>query len=260
MNWNLPPRFAEQWQAFRANRRLQLGALVILAILAAEGSLRWLEHMEAQETRLSELRDQKHRLQGQSRDKVALEAELDEIGQVAATAKARLWVVPSEAVGQARQKDWLQSMFQQIEVVPRSIVLATPRAYDEKTPSGASASPAFVAAAAPQSAQKPTGIREFRATLVFPFTPNGLEKTLAALEGGEPFVKIESLFASRRERRVELNLAMLMEINPDAPRLPESRSGDADDATRQAAAGAVDMDAAVKTVIDRENAVAGGKP
>jgi hypothetical protein len=255
MKLAIPPQLLEPWRALRGNRRLQLGVLVILAILITEGGLRWLDRMEQQEKQLAELRSQKLRLQGQSQDKTALEAQLREIEQIRATAKARMWVVPSEAVGQARQKDWLQSIFKEIGVTPQNITLATPQAYNG-TP--------LASADREQKAQGTlANIREFRATLIFPFSPAGLEKALAALEGGEPFVRVESLFANRGARRIELSLSMLMEI--DATHTPQGAISPSNITTMARPLPSDDpkvaeIEAAVKTVMARENEWGGVRP
>ncbi len=208
----IPPQLITHWQDFRRNRRLQFGILAILSIVAAEGSMRWLDHLGQREVLLDELRNKKLALQGQSRDEVGLSRLLQQYKSARQTAETRMWVVPSEAVGQAQQKDWLQAVFKECEVVPRSITLASPRSYAKAEVTGG-VSPASV----PQEKKEPEtkGVREFRATVLFPFTPVGLEKVLSALEGGEPFVQIETLNANRRERRTELTLRMLMDVDKE---------------------------------------------
>jgi hypothetical protein len=180
------------------NRRLQWGLLAVLVILGVEGGLRWMDNLETQERKLAQLRGQKIQLREQVRDKTALEALLDKAERLKEAARTRLWVVPSEAVGQARQKDWVQNLAQREGIRLQTLVLAAPRA----NPGGA-----------PPAAD----IREFRATLTFPFSPAQLEKALAAIETGPAFARIEGLKVNRRMRRVEIEFAMSIQIDPAAP-------------------------------------------
>ncbi|MDR1647324.1 MAG: hypothetical protein LBR88_04720 [Zoogloeaceae bacterium] len=179
----------------------------MVVILGVEGNLRWIDHLDAQEKMLAQLRNQKSQLRAQVRDKAVLEVFLKKIGEIQSAAKTRLWVVPSEAVGQARQKDWIQALFQREGIRLQSLVLATPRA------------DAAASAVSTPSAEAGTAadIREFRATLTFPFSPNNLEKVLGAIEGSSTFARIESLRVNRRQRRIELEFAVSMEIDPGAP-------------------------------------------
>jgi hypothetical protein len=190
------------WRDLSGNRRLQWGLLAVLVILGAEGGLRWMDTLGMQERKLAQLRDQKIRLREQVRDHTMLEALLDEAERLQAAAKARLWVVPSEAVGQARQKDWVQTLFQTEGVRLQTLVLATPRAN------------------LADAAARPADIREFRATLTFPFSPDNLEKVLAAIEAGPAFARVEGLRVNRRQRRIEIEFAMAMEIDPAGAPVP----------------------------------------
>jgi len=223
------------WRDIKGNRRLQWGLAIVLAILAVEGVLRWTDALTEQEKELRELRDQKRHLQGQIQDKTLLQEILQKVEGAQTAAKARVWVVSSEAVGQARQKDWVQTLFREKNIPLQSLVLATPRGREKPvTESGI-------------TADKVADIREFRATVSFPFSPENLERIVAALEGGELFTRIESLSASRRQRRVELEFAMLMEIDPRAAARAES-SPVQDTADPKA----VEIEAAVKTVMEQE--------
>lgn len=232
----LSPRLVTQWHDFRRNRRLQIGILAILAIMMAEGSLRWLDHLAHQEVLLDELRNKKLTLQGQSRDEPGLTRLLQEYKAARQTAEARMWVVPSEAVGQALQKDWLQAAFKECAVIPQSITLASPKSFAKPDTTGA---PKPTRAQQEMKETEIRGIREFRATVLFPFTPVGLEKVLAALEGGEPFVQIETLNANRRERRIEITLRMLMEVDKErSSQRAKAKAAQNDDNTSKEAAAA----------------------
>jgi len=238
--FSLPLQFAQQWQEFRRNRRLQVGILVILGVLVSEGTMRWFEFQGHQETRLTELRSQRMMLQGQSRDETVLKEKLAELETARDVVEKRMWVVPSEAVGQARQKDWLLNLFKQSSVAPINITLGSPRPFNGKSEGGA---------AAAGSQEDPQGFMEFRASISFPFSPAALENILNALEGGEPFVQIEVLRASRRERKVDIEMNMLMEVNrTKAPLWAKARAEEA-----RVAAQSVDMEAVVKDVMTTEN-------
>jgi len=209
---------SQLWQEIRGNRRLQWGLLLILLIAAAEFGMRWFEHIQHSENELRRLQDQRVQLQSNSQDEQALRNQLKELTALQKTAESRMWVVPTEAIGQALQKDWLQTLFKNAGVVPQSITLASPRQ------SSSQLLPAAGASVAQQSElhEAPT-LREFRSTLVFSFSPDNLEKILAALEGADLLVQVEALNASRKDRRVELTINMQMEV--DKVRAEEAKSG-----------------------------------
>lgn len=191
---------------FKSNRRLQIGLALIALVIVVEGGLRWSDHLSSQAQLLGELQMRRVALQSRSRDAGALEERLERLRNAETAAQARLWQVPSEAVGQAKQKDWLLETFKTLGVTPQSIVLATPKA-----------GPAERDSAPRNEVDSVAGVRRFRATLMFQFSPAALESVLVALESGEPFVDIESLVVNRRQRRVELTIATLMDVVPLGP-------------------------------------------
>lgn len=203
--------YSRMREEFRANRRLQLGLALVFGVLLVEGGLRWSDHLARSASTLADLEARRAVLQTQTRDEGALRAQLERLQLISAEEGARLWRVPSEAVGQARQKDWLLGVFKAVSVAPQSIVLAAPRPIQSDRNDkgrGADAKPRSEVSGA-------IGVRQFRATVLFSFTPAALESILSALEGRSAFLEIESLTVKRRERRVELSLAMLMEVGAD---------------------------------------------
>lgn len=218
---SLTPRMkaTQLWQEILDNRRLQRGLILILLIATAEIGMRWFEHIEYSENELRKLQEQRVQLQSRSQDENALRKQLQELTLLQKTAESRMWVVPTEAIGQALQKDWLQTLFKDAGVVPQSITLASPRQSSSQATQGSGA----LVSQPPNHQGAPT-LHEFRSTLVFSFSPNNLQKILAALEGADLLVQVEALNASRRNRRVEVTINMQMEVDKLRARAEQTKS------------------------------------
>jgi hypothetical protein len=234
----------------RGNRRLQLGLAAIFFMLVIEGGMRWTEYLAQQEKTLAALRDEKQRLQAQAQDKAVLGEILQTLDDLQEKARKRIWRVHSEAVGQARQKDWLLAFCQDNNIHLHNLTLATPRAYDSKLDARQPDAPGI-------PARKKADLREFRATLSFSFSPKALEHMLAAIEGSDFFARVEGLSANRQQRRVEVEFVMLMEIDPSlAADHPETAMPDAASPDAKMA----EIEAAVATVRAREQTAARSQP
>ncbi|MBV6477087.1 MAG: hypothetical protein KJZ92_04485 [Rhodocyclaceae bacterium] len=194
------------WRELRGSRRLQLALLAFVVIAAAEGGLRWSDRLAARERQLQDLRGELRSLRAQSRDEAELRQALAGLAEARRELDARLWRVPSEAIGQARLKDWLGGIAKQAGVANPTLTLSP-------------AKPLLAADKAP--AAELGAVHELRAVLGYAFTPDALERTLAAIEGGEALAAVEALNASRRDRRIEMTVRVLARVEPRAA--PEAR-------------------------------------
>lgn len=186
-------------QEFRANPRLRYLAALVLLVLLVEGGLRWADSLTQQQAALTQLQSDLAKLRSHSRDEKSLRASLATVAGQSQAIEQRIWSVPSEAVGQARLKDWLVGVAQRSVADQYNITLGG---------GGDTARPA--ATAKPANA----ALRELRATMSFRFTPSALEAVLAEIEGGQPFAAIDTLSVKRQERKVELTVRVLVRVAP----------------------------------------------
>ncbi|MGE3347336.1 MAG: hypothetical protein AB7I35_07870 [Ramlibacter sp.] len=198
-------------QEFRRNRRLQWGLAVIAMVLLADGGTRWKERIEAAQQRLAQLQIELATLKRQAKNEGAMSKALLDARRASELADARLWVATSEAVGQARVKDWLTELLKKSGVSNFSVNLTA-------------AKPMAVAPEVPPDSARPLptkdetgGLFEFGAASTFPFTPESLEKVLASIEAGEPLARVESLSVRRNDRRVEMGIRVLIRLKGDTP-------------------------------------------
>ena len=196
------------WADVQANPRLRWGLVLIAAVVLVEGGLRWSDAIAKQQQALGKLQADVAALRTGLKNDTALTDALEASRQTAALVDARLWTVSSEAVGQAKMKDWLT------EVVKRSVAdqyvinLSVSRELGKREVAGAAVAP-------PGQADAPVaGVREFRANVSFRLTPKALEGVLLEVEGGEPYAAVESLLVKGQERRVEMTVRVLMRVQP----------------------------------------------
>lgn len=181
----------------RVNLRLQVGFAVIVLVLLVEGGLRWYAWIEQQQIARSRLQAEVLSLKAKVQDEAGLRETLAELQQTSESVSRRLWHVSSEAVGQARLKDWLTDILKRSIADQYAITLAPSREIGK-----------------PGAAAMTMVAREFRASVSFRLTPRALEGVLLEIEGGEPFSAIETLVVKKQERRVELTVRVLMRIQP----------------------------------------------
>ncbi len=193
---------AKAWQEFRGNRRLQWGLLAVLAILIGEGGLRWADSLSRQGEEARKLNADLVLLRSQTRSEPVLRQTLADLQATRKSVDEKLWSVPSEAVGQARLKEWLEDTLKKTGATGASLSLSSVRAAGNKE------EPASAAAEKGQQ----ESLREFRAIVRMHFAPGSLEKLLAEIEAGEAFAGVESLTVNRRERRVEVMIFVLMRV------------------------------------------------
>ena len=228
-----PPRqlLDDSFQDFRNNRKLQYGLLAILLIVSVELGMRWTDSLEAKEKQLQQLRSEVRTLRNQSRDEESLRQLLSTLETSQQTVDQRLWVVSSEAVGQAQLKDWLTKLVQQAGVKNFKLTLSSPRTLGQNDKSE---SPTGATTGSRNTAGKNflKDMRELRASLSMSFAPDTLEKVLLEIEGGEPLAVVESLNIKRQDRRAELGVKVLMRVGvveqkePDPKMTAEPNSDD----------------------------------
>ena len=192
------------------NRRLQYGLAGIFLIALVEGGLRWRDHSDDQSAELQRLQTEISTLKRQSRDEAALRQTLADLDRIKTELENRVWTVQSEAIGQARLKDWLNDCMVRVGIPDAAIKLSNPLQVENTRKYGEKIVP-IPGAKRPQEARV-DAIREVRANMVFRFTPEALERLLAELEGGDILVAIDTLVVNRRDMRVEIGIRIPMRL------------------------------------------------
>lgn len=206
---------SESLDEFRGNRKLQYGLLAIVLILCVDGGLRWMENLAAQEKHLQELRSELAHLRSQSRDEEDLKRQLADLKSAQQVIDDRLWVVSSEAVGQAQLADWLSGVLKKAEAKNFKLVLSSPRPVSKAVARGGQ-----VGGTKEPSVQEAGDLREFRANVTMQFSPVSLERVLRDIEGGQPLAMVESLMVKRQDRKVDLSVRVLMRIGETGSPVP----------------------------------------
>jgi hypothetical protein len=199
-------------EELRTNRRLQLGLVAIALVVLVDRALAWSDSLDARRQALAQVQIEVATLKSQARNEAAMQTAMRDIRAAAALADARLWVVSSEAVGQARLRDWLIEQIKLAGAGNYTVNVASPKPV-------VAAVGAELAAATDSSSSAPApsgGLLEYSAALTFTLTPESLEKMLTALEAGDAMSKLESLSVRRNDRRVELAVRMLMRVKEEA--------------------------------------------
>lgn len=188
---------------FKSNKRLQYGSIAILLIALIDGGLRWSDRLTVQTRELHKLAGEITTLKQQALDESAFKNALDSARQARKTVDTRLWTAPTDAIGQARLKDWLLDISILAGIASPKLNLANPKPLQEMKDT----------ARGPfELSARSGGLKRFPATLSFRFTPEALERCLAEIEGGEPFALVDSLVINKSEMRVEIGLSMLIRI------------------------------------------------
>lgn len=195
----------------RTNKRLQLACLALLLIAILEGSLRWSDRISAQSAELNKIRGEISTLKQESSNESAIRASLGELEKLKAQIDERLWQAPSEAVGQARLKDWLNEAIQRTGLSNPTINMASPRPLDAQKDKAGSASPAKDSKTSSGLASE---MRELRATISFRFTPEAVERFLAEIEASNLYAAVDTLTINRREMRAEMGIVVLLQLSP----------------------------------------------
>ena len=220
------PKFLRDFQQeIRSNRLLQYGLLAIALLACVELALSWSDALSAKGKALQELRSELRTLRNQSRDENALRAQLTDLEGMQEVIDQRLWVVSSDAVGQARLKDWLTTLLKKAASKNYNLVLSSPRAMgaregsseaEKSSTSAGKKETKTVSVNAASAKDSLKNLRELRANLTLVFTPAVLEQVLSDIEGGAPLATVESLNVNRRERKIDMTVRVLMRIaQPD---------------------------------------------
>lgn len=217
--------------SLRQSRRLQVGMVLIALLVAGEGVLRWNDHLTDKLEQLQKMRSELRNLRNQTRDEAALHKTLADLRQARETVDSRLWVVSSEAVGQARLKDWLKATLKRAGIVSQSLKISAAQPVNERgrgerySPSTNSSNIAPAQNTMPDTdAASQPGLRQINATLNIPFTPATLEQLLGDIEGGDAYAGVEALTIMQRERRAELTIRILLRVDRNATSNSNSNS------------------------------------
>lgn len=188
----------------RANSRLRWGIVLIVLVVLVDSGLRWSDAVAKQQQVLAKMQADVAALKSGLRNESALQESAASSRQLAALIDKRLWTVSSEAVGQARMKDWLTDMAKRNIADQYIVTLGASRELGKQDGENTTNSGA--------TNKADSTIREFRANFSFKLTPRALEGVLLDIEGGEPFGAVESLLVKGQERRVEMTVRVLMRI------------------------------------------------
>lgn len=199
------------WRELKQNRRLQIGAIAVAVLLCVEGGLAWRDRLAAKEQQLRQVGGELRTLRAQSRAEAALRQARDDMALSRMELESRLWTVSSEAVGQARLKDWLKTIATNAKVIGPNLALAAAKPREEEAPTEGTDTAGAGTGTEP-GGEKKARLYEMRATLSLPFSPEILEHVLADIEGGAALASVESLTVSRRDRRIELTVCVLTRV------------------------------------------------
>ena len=206
----------------RGKRSLQYGLLAMALLFCGEMLLQWSDWQEAQEKQWQQLRSELRTLRNQSRDEATLRNQLNALETQQMLVDERLWRVSSEAVGQARLKDWLTEQLKKAGVTQFKLSLSTPVGLNTQQTTPATTPPA-------PGKTPATELYELRANLTYAFTPSTLEDVLLTIEGSKALAAVESLKVSRRDRSVDMGIRILVHIQAEAP--PETAQKNQDTTT-----------------------------
>ena len=194
----------------RSKRSLQYGLLAMALLFCSELLLQWTDWQDAQEKQWQQLRSELRTLRHQSRDEATLRNQLNALETQQMLVDERLWRVSSEAVGQARLKDWLTEQLKKAGVTQFKLSLSTPV--------GLNTQQTTLATPPPAPGKTPaTALYELRANLTYAFTPSTLEDVLLTIEGSKALAAVESLKVSRRDRSIDMVIRILVHIQAEAP-------------------------------------------
>ena len=192
---------AKAFAELRANPRLRWGLVLIALVVVVDGGFRWSDAVVQQEQALAKLQADVAALKAGLKNEATLQDSAESSRLLAALIDKRLWAVSSEAVGQAKMKDWLTEVVKRNIADQYAITLGVSRELGKQEGSNAATLP-----------ESTLAVREFRANVSFRMTPRALEGVLLEIEGGEPFGAVESLLVKASERRVEMTIRVLMRI------------------------------------------------
>ena len=216
----------------RSKRSLQYGLLAMALLFCSELLLQWTDWQDAQEKQWQQLRSELRTLRHQSRDEATLRNQLSELEAQQRIVGERLWRVSSEAVGQARLKDWLGEQLKKAGINKFKLTLSTPTVLDARR--AEELAKREIRLSPPPAGEKTLDLYELRANLNFSFTPATLEAFLLAIEGSEAFTSVESLKVTRRDRSADLGMRILVRIQPDPPPAAEKAAAPPEAANAEA--------------------------
>ncbi len=194
-------QFSSEW---RANPRLQLGVIVIAAIVALYGLLLWRDALAVREQALARLQRDVQKLAAVDGSERTWRQQAESARSLNESLQKRLWRAPTLAEVQAQVQDWASDQLARAGAPRPSVAIAgdltdaTRGTRDDATP--------------------------VRVSLSFDFSPTALDSLLPALEGDEHLTRITALRASRNQQRVEVTLFAYGRIG-DMHDAPTQREG-----------------------------------
>ncbi len=198
----LAPQLAEMRRELAGNPRLRIGLAAIVAIIAAYGLLSWQEYLQALEKEVVRARRDVARLDALNGSGPQWMARRQEAARARAAYEARLWRAPSVAQAQASFQDWVALRLKALNVVePKLNIVDDPLATGNAS-----------------GADHPYPVR---LRVEFPFSARQLEDFLGAIYMSGRNVRVESIFAGRSKRKLEMTLLTWTTIGeteePDIP-------------------------------------------
>jgi hypothetical protein len=202
---NITAQLAAEW---RANPRLQLGIVVIAAIVALYGLLVWRDALDARESALQRLQRDVQKLAAVDGGERSWRQQADAARALNDSLQTRLWRAPTLAEVQAQVQDWAGDQLARAGAPRPSVAIA-----------GDLSGPARAVA---------DDVTPVRVALSFDFSPAALDALLPALESDARLTRITALRAGRGQQRVEITLIAYGRIEavavaPAAPTPPEGK-------------------------------------
>lgn len=194
------------WAAFapgKLDRRLRWLLLAGLAVAAGELSLRVWEAQKALDRELSSVRNRIQLLQT-SADQINWTQRGQELKSAHEQLQSQLWHAPSEAQAQAMLRDWLSANLKTPELKKFTISLQ-PVQVAKSGKADASTEVQLSPGSGKLLASQAVRVR---AAVSFELAPGTLEAALRQIEQGGQLASIDTLTASKRSRRVEMNVSL----------------------------------------------------
>lgn len=214
MTSRLALEIAKLGAELHANRRVQIGLLLIATIFAGYQLAKLSDHVDAQRDQLVAARSElgKARLRSRNVDgKKQLEAKR---GQLQRALDSSLWRVPSPAVAQAQMNEWLVSGLSRLSLDRLSVSQTTLVPKKNASVSLDALSGNF-SDSAPDAQQGE--LVEVKASVSFAYDSVLLIDALAFLESGQRHAVVDSLTVSPRERKIDMSVRATAMIDKAAP-------------------------------------------
>jgi hypothetical protein len=220
----IDPRFAAALDALkgqlsqmlaelRANQRLRMGLVLILAILAGYGLLNWRDALDQKEKSVDRLGQEIGRLRGLEGTGPIWRRRAERTAQARRRFEERLWPAPSLELAQASFQDWVASRLSRLGVLQPKLTLIDADSeqgvdageHKDARKDGEQAESGDGEAAKAKTAPPPQPIK---LGVSFDYSVRQLEDFLAQVYLSGRNIRVDTLLASAPKRKVELVLTI----------------------------------------------------